>query len=79
MKGRVKEGGVKYRLAGVFTYSMRKGLKIGIYKVVAQGPIERNTVVRVEEFKVPISIDEAMRKAFARGGNAAVVEKFFSV
>ena len=79
MKGRVKEEGVKYRLAGVFTYSMRKGLKISIYKIVAQGPIERNTVVRVEEFKVPISIDEALRKAYAHGGNEAVVKEFFGV
>lgn len=79
MKGYVKEEGVKYHVSCIFTYNSRKGLVIYISKLVKQGSIFMNMSLHEEAFNVPISINEAMSKAFARGGNAAVVEKFFGV
>lgn len=79
MKGYVKEEGVQYRVSCIFTYVPRRGLTIYISKLVKQGSITRNASLHEEAFNVPISINEAMSKAFARGGNAAVVEKFFGV
>lgn len=79
MKGYVKEEGVKYRVTCIFNYTLKKGLTIFISKIIKQGSIVIHTSLHEGVYNVPISIKEAMSKAFARGGNAAVVEKFFSV
>ena len=79
MKGYVKEKGVKYRITCIFNYTLKKGLTIFISKIVKQGSIVMNMSLHEEAFNVPISIKEAMSKAFAQGENEAVVKQFFGV
>lgn len=79
MKGYTKEKGVNYRISCIFNYTLKRGLTIYISKIVKQGSIVMNVSLHEGAYNVPVSINEAMSKAFARGGDAAVVEKFFSV